>query len=122
MSSSGNRLLDTLERLSDALVLDNLREGAGARNTLIALEVMASLHRRAAIDVGVPKEAMEQARRDASEIAGLIYNDSNLSASAKALREQVAMNKKDDADPRGWADAGRIAKEAIRKATGEGNG
>lgn len=106
--------MDIISRLSEGILLDNMRPGQGGGDVLMALEVLASVQRRASFDAGVSKEAVDALRACASDVARGLYEGTGTGAQIRAERAARAATTPDEAQPRDeWNAAGKFAQQAI---------
>lgn len=106
------------------VLVDVVTEGEQAGAILFAVETAASILRRRARDCGVPKDAVEGIRKDASEAAEHIYEGSGVGRDIRAAKaKHDEARAKDDVPPDSAYtpdqvnEAQRIAAEAIRRIT-----
>ncbi len=109
------RAVDLAQRCYEQAVVDAIR--SGEKNTVIALfamEMVASVYRREARDLGVAKERLEELRKLASERGGAFYENSGL---GKATRGEftAAQHSRPDTSftKEQWAAAGKSAADMI---------
>ncbi len=118
MNEQNYKILVVLEKLLDGLALDQLRNNTSGENVLVAIEILASMKRRAAGDLGISKEDILKARAVALKLAEQIYEESGM---GKKIREEKAardaLEKKDgDFTKESWENAGNLATDAIKAA------
>lgn len=87
--------------------------------TTMAIEIVASIQRRQARDIGFTADMVHECRHVASDIARQIYEHSGAGKNVRAMRESQALRKEDaHFTKEQTADAAKLATEAIAAALG----